>query len=114
MALNRSFPGVALVGEKGMVHGTLVFAAHDIEFPAVRIPLESVKSATYERAAKPRIGMGLLVAWPLMFTKSKKHFLTVQHADGYSVFQLDKGNYMQILAAMEAATGKRVERHEEQ
>ena len=77
------------------------------------IPLASVRTLIYERSSKPRYAVGLLIAWPLLFTKSKQHYLTVQHASGYGVFQLPKGSYMEVLAAMEAATGKHVERHEE-
>jgi hypothetical protein len=114
LAVNRSFSGVSLLGDKGATHGKLVLGASDIEFaPSLRIPLSSVRTLIYERSSKPRYAAGLLIAWPLLFTKSKQHYLTVQHATGYGVFQLPKGSYMEVLAAMEAATGKHVERHEE-
>jgi len=78
----------------------------------------SVTSALYERTSKPRYAAGLLLAWPLLFTKSKKHYLTFQYktetGEGkYALFHLDKGNYQRILAATEAALGKKVERTEE-
>jgi len=79
---------------------------------------EAITSMLYERAAKPRYGAGLLVAWPLLFTKSKKHFFTVQYkgTDGsgqFAVIQLDKSNYQLALAATETQTGKKIDRTEE-
>jgi hypothetical protein len=53
-----------------------------------------------------------------LFTKENKHFLTIQYATGsgdrkYAIFQLNKGNYRECLAAIEATLGKKVERIEE-
>jgi hypothetical protein len=78
----------------------------------------ALTSVMYERTAKPRYAAGLLLAWPLLFTKEKKHFLTLQYkadsGDGkYAIFQLDKGNYRECLSAIEATLGKKVERNEE-
>jgi sporulation protein YlmC with PRC-barrel domain len=86
--------------------------------PAVEIPYESVKSMLYEKTAKPRYAAGILLAWPLLFTKSKKHYLTVQYTDAsaagqFVIFHLDKSNYQTILATAEAQTGKKVDRTEE-
>lgn len=84
---------------------------------ALDIPAASITNVVYERAAKPRYAAGLLLAWPLLFTKSKQHYLTIQYTDDgvgkYAVFKLDKGNFREILAAAEATTGKKVERSEE-
>jgi hypothetical protein len=82
------------------------------------IKYDSVKNLLYERTAKPRYTEGLLIAWPLMFTKSKKHYLTLQYEEPagtghYAIVHLDKSNYQEILATIEAQTGKRVERTEE-
>lgn len=81
------------------------------------VPAESITSMLYERTSKPRYAAGLLIAWPLLFTKSKQHYLTIQYTEGgigkYAVFKLDKGNYREILAAAEASIGKSVQREEE-
>jgi hypothetical protein len=88
-------------------------------FPEVNLGItnETISSALYERAATPRYGWGIIVAWPLLFTKEKKHFLTVQYKEKdqgrYAVFQLDKNNFREVLAATEATLGKTVERSEE-
>jgi len=78
----------------------------------------SITNALYERTSRPRYVSGLLLAWPLLFTKGKKHFLTIQYkgesGEGkYAIFHLDKGNYREILAATEATTGKKMDRSEE-
>lgn len=77
-----------------------------------------IRSIVYERAAKPRIGLGVLVAWPLIFTKSKSHFLTFQYtaasgAGDFAIVRLDKTNYQIALATLEAETGVHIERSEE-
>jgi len=83
----------------------------------LEVPSSAVTNLIYERAAKPRYAVGVLVAWPFLFTKSKQHYLTIQYTDQeaakYALFKLDKGNYREILAAVEAATGKQVQRSEE-
>jgi hypothetical protein len=54
------------------------------------------------------------------FMKEKKHWLTVQAPGvpglpaGYVYVRMDKGNFQRILAAVEAQTGVKVERLEEQ
>ena len=108
------------------VHGNLSFdaAKKALSFTDKKgnaqfsVPYDNVKSLLYERTAKPRYAAGLLIAWPLLFTKSKKHYLTIQYTDAdgkgqFALLHLDKGNVQQILAIAEAQTGKKVERSEE-
>ena len=85
---------------------------------AFEVPYDRIRSLLYERAAKPRYAAGLLLAWPLLFTKSKKHFLTIQYADAsgqgkFEIVRLDKNNFSMALATLEADTGVKVERTEE-
>lgn len=79
----------------------------------LKIAKAQLTKIIYERASKPRYAAGLLLAWPLLFTKSKKHFLTIQYKEGekgeFALLRLDKNNYQTILAAAEAATGIKVE-----
>ncbi len=97
-------------------------AARQIAFKGpngdVDIPAGRITHMLYERASKPRYAAGMLLAWPLLFTKSKQHFLTVEYkAEGdqgkYAMFRLSKDNYREVLASAEAATGQKVERQEE-
>ena len=81
----------------------------------VKVEKPQVTSLLYERTSRPRYVSGLLLAWPLLFTKGKKHFLTIQYKNSagqgeFALLHLDKSNYQAILAAIEAATGVKVER----
>ena len=93
------------------------FVNHDgkVEFA---VPAAKIKNIVYERTAKPRYAEGLLIAWPLLFTKSKSHYLTVQFendkgAGEYAIVKLDKSNYREVLATIEANTGQKIQRSEE-
>ncbi len=86
--------------------------------PALSVKYEAIKSMLYEKTAKPRYAAGLLLAWPLLFTKSKKHYLTIQYANAagtgqFAIIHLDKSNFREVLARAESETGKKVERAEE-
>lgn len=107
-------------------NGTLKFDrdAKEVQFLTkggsvpLRVKYGVIKSMLYERSAKPRYALGILVAWPLLFTKSKKHWLTIQYTDTtgtgqFALLRLDKGNYREVLASAEAETGKKVDRSEE-
>lgn len=86
--------------------------------PALDVKYEAIKSMLYEKTAKPRYAAGLLLAWPLLFTKSKKHYLTIQYTDTggtgqFAIIHLDKSNFQEALARAESEAGKKVERAEE-
>ena len=97
-------------GTLTMENGVLAFEGKGESWT---VPKVSITNLVYERAAKPRYKTGLLLAWPLLFTKGKKHFLTVQHGGEYKIVQLDKSNFREALASIEAGTGVHVERLEE-
>jgi hypothetical protein len=85
---------------------------------AFEVPYGSIRSIHYEKASKPRYAAGLLLAWPLLFTKSKKHYLTIQYVDGagqgkFEIVRLDKRNFTMALATLEADTGIKIDRSEE-
>ena len=107
------------------LNGTLRFntSQKEVQFlnennSVLTIPYGTVKSMSYERASKPRYAAGLLLAWPLLFTKSKKHWLTIQFTgdDGagqFAIIRLDKSNFREALATAESETGKKIEREQE-
>ncbi|HYK87684.1 MAG TPA: hypothetical protein VE398_02870 [Acidobacteriota bacterium] len=123
----QCFPKAAAGGKKSdPVKGVFRIdgSAKQIQFldkhgsAVVNIKMENVKSIVYERTAKPRYAEGLLIAWPLLFTKSKSHYLTIQYSDEkegsqYAIIRLDKSNYRDALASLEAQTGRTVQRSEE-
>jgi hypothetical protein len=90
------------------------------------VPYSAIKTVSYSRSEHPRwkSGAGVAVAvgifaLPIFFMKGKKHWLTITHEsadnpEGYLHLRLDKDNYQEIIAAMEAQTGLRIERIEEE
>jgi hypothetical protein len=84
----------------------------------VEIPYGSITSLLYERAATPRYSAAVLVSPLFLFSKSKKHFLTIQYKDAegqgqFALIRFDKKNWQAAVAAAEAQTGIKVERVEE-
>jgi hypothetical protein len=115
----------AAVGEKKgeVVKGDISFdgARKSIQFIDTHgttdfmISYSSISSMLYEQTAKPRYAEGILIAWPLLLTKSKKHYLTIHYSDQggtsqFVIIHLDKTNYQQALAIAETETGKKVDR----
>jgi hypothetical protein len=75
---------------------------------------EAVRGLLYENTEKPRYAASLVVP-PLVFTKAKKHYLTIDYLDAagapqYAIVQLDKSNFQEALTRIESETGKKAER----
>jgi hypothetical protein len=109
---SRAFK-VERVQQKYYTKGSLVVTQELIVFRDRQIPAKDVTRIVYERGSTPRYLEGLLFAWPLLFTKSKQHYVTIHHGGDFSLFQADKESYRDLLAALESVTGKTAERHEE-
>lgn len=105
------------------VPGSLEFdsGSREVRFTStvsLRIGYDSVKKLLYERTATPRYAAGILIGWPLLFTKSKKHFLTIYFSDEqgnsrHALLRLHKDNFRHVLAESESALGPKVERIQE-
>jgi hypothetical protein len=107
------------------VDGTLILdsSAKAARFVAkskteVEIPYGSITSLLYERTATPRYSAAILVSPLFLFSKSKKHYLTIQYKNGegkgqFALIRFDKKNWQSAVAAVEAQTGIKVERVEE-
>ena len=84
----------------------------------VTIPYDKMKSLLYEKTSKPRYAEAILVSPFFLFSKTKKHFLSIQYTDAngagaFCMLHMDKGNSTDIVNTAEAETGKHVERTEE-
>ena len=84
----------------------------------ISIPDDKIKSILYERTSKPRYAEAILLSPLFLFAHSKKHFLTIQYTDAegqgkFAMIHLDKSNARDVVAAVEAETGKKVERADE-
>ena len=111
----------------GSAKGSLVFNSEtkSLEFrrdkggaPIVSIPYSQIKSVLYEQTSKPRYTEAVLISPMFLLAHSKKHYLTIQYTDPngtgqYAIVHLDKKNAREAVAAVQAETGKEVERAEE-
>jgi len=106
-------------GKTQKIKGSLEFSDDSVSFSGkkgknVSFAYGDIESLTYERAATPRYKAGLLLAWPLLFTKGKKHFLTVHGAGkAFAIFRLHKRSYRTILTVATAKSGHEVGKAEE-
>jgi hypothetical protein len=81
---------------------------------ALSVKYDAIKGLLYENTARPRYAASLVVP-PLVFTKSKRHFLTIDYVDSagsprYAIIHLDKSNFQEAVARAETETGKKAER----
>jgi len=84
----------------------------------VTIPYDKIKSLLYEKTSRPRYAEAILVSPFFLFSKTKKHFLSIQYADAneagaFCMLHMDKSNAIDIVNTAEAETGKHIERTEE-
>lgn len=81
---------------------------------ALKIPYDQVNDLEYGQKAGRRVGVAIMVSPLALFSKKRKHFLTIgwkdeqekQHA---SVFELGKSVIRTTIATLEARTGKKVD-----
>jgi len=78
------------------------------------IPYDQVNDLEYGQKAGRRIGLAIAISPWLLFSKKRKHFLTVGWTDGQdkqhaAVFELGKGIIRTTIATLEARTGKKVD-----
>lgn len=85
---------------------------------AVTIPYAEIDKCVYEYTKKHRVTEGTVLTAPLggailMLTKSKSHWLEIDYRDQdvpkIFVLRMDKHNYIRILDALKAHTGKDAE-----
>ncbi len=105
--------GAAEQGKKGR----LVVTADTIRFVDKKgkteyftIPASAVTDLFYSRVSGRRIKTAVFVTPFLLFSKGKKHYMTISFDDGKDLvgaveFRLDKSNYRGILHAVESVSG---------
>jgi len=81
---------------------------------SLSIPYEQVNDLEYGQKAGRRLGVAIMVTPLALFSKKRKHFLTVGWKDGQdkqhaAVFELGKSVVRTTIATLEARTGKKVE-----
>jgi len=78
------------------------------------IPFDRINDLEYGQKAGRRLGVAIAVTWVALFSKKRKHFLTIGYNDENdkqqaAVFELGKNTVRVTLASMEARTGKKVD-----
>jgi autotransporter adhesin len=78
------------------------------------MPYANIESLEYGQKAGRRVGAAVVVSPLFLFSKTRKHFLTIAFTDEQGqkqgvVFELSKGIVNQTLSTLETRTGKKVE-----
>jgi hypothetical protein len=78
------------------------------------IPYDRVNDLEYGQKAGRRLGLALTISPWLLFSKKRKHFLTIGFQDENdkqqaAVFEIGKDIVRTTLASMEARTGKKID-----
>ncbi len=105
----RTTYGRAEEGKKGklIVSGDVIRFVKDNERDEYfSIPSDAVTEVFYSRVSGRRIKTAIFVSVLLLFSKGKKHYMTLSFDDGGDIvgaveFKLDKKNYRGILRAVE-------------
>jgi hypothetical protein len=83
------------------------------------IPYEKINDLEYGEKAGRRLGLAIVVSPLFLFSKKKKHFLTLGYTDDNDkqeagVFELGKDVIRVTLASLEARTGRKVDYQDEE
>ncbi len=127
LAENQYFPGVHYLlpaGKKATQIGaqliltdrSLHVYGEQVRAPLKVIQYSDIMAITYSRSKHPRYKATAAAAvvlgpfaLPFLFTKGKKHWLTIQAANDHMALRLSKKNFGLIIAAIEWKTGIIVE-----
>jgi hypothetical protein len=85
----------------------------------VKIAYERIDSLEYGQKAGRRLGLAIAITPLALFSKKRKHFLTLGYKDSddkqqAAVFELGKDIVRTTLASLEARTGRKIEYQDEE
>lgn len=83
------------------------------------IPYNSIKSLEYGQKAGRRVGVAIVITVWALFSKKRKHFLTIGYDDAAGapqgvVLEIAKGRAKTFITILEARSGKKVEYESEE
>ncbi|MDP9267533.1 MAG: hypothetical protein M3P27_04305 [Acidobacteriota bacterium] len=83
------------------------------------VPYDRINDLEYGQKAGRRLGVAIALTWMALFSKKRKHFLTVGYKDANdkqqaAVFELGKNTVRVTLASLEARTGQKVDYEDEE
>lgn len=95
---------------------TLVF---DYKGNKLKIPYDQINDLEYGQKAGRRLGVAIAITWMALFSKKRKHYLTVGYKDNNdkqqaAVFELGKNTVRVTLATVEARSGRKIEYEDEE
>jgi len=125
IAVDQSFSRVKVPDSKGKpVNAVLTFSdqkqaveIRPTKVPGLTIPYSRIYKFSYEYTKRHRVSEGTLATAPLgigalmMLTKGRSHWLQIDYDDPqnvrkFYVLRMDKHDYLRILEAVKAHTGK--------
>lgn len=129
LAEETSFHHIKVMDPKGrQIHAVLTFSDNDkavevqpAKGTAVSIPYATIEKFSYEFTKHHRVNEGTVFTAPIgigavtMLTKSRSHWLEIDYQDQDQdlpkayVLRMDKKNYIRVLDAIKAHTGKDTE-----
>jgi len=85
----------------------------------LKIPYDRVNDLEYGQKAGRRLGVAIMVTPLALFSKKRKHYLTIGYQDENdkqqaAVFELGKDVVRVTLASLEARTGRKIEYQDEE
>jgi hypothetical protein len=102
-------------GTQGVLSGKdEKFMIFNFEGKTLRVPYDRVNDLEYGQKAGRRLGVAIALTWMALFSKKRKHYLTVGFMDDNdkqqaAVFELGKGTVRVTLATLEARTGRKID-----
>jgi hypothetical protein len=86
----------------------------DYQGGKLEVPYDHINDLEYGQKAGRRLGVAIALTWMALFSKKRKHFLTVGYTDANdkqqaAVFELGKDIVRVTLASLEARTGRKVD-----
>lgn len=80
----------------------------------LEVPYDRIDDLEYGQKAGRRLGVAIAVTWVALFSKKRRHFLTIGFKDENdkqqaAVFELGKNTVRVTLASLEARTGRKVD-----
>ena len=89
------------------------------QMTTLRIPYDRINSLEYGQKAGRRLGLAIAVTPLALFSKKRKHFLTINYVDASEkqqalVFELGKDIVRTTLASLEARSSRKIEYQDEE
>jgi hypothetical protein len=89
------------------------------QLTTLTVPYEKMNSLEYGQKAGRRLGLAIAITPLALFSKKRKHFLTINYTDATEkqqalVFELGKDIVRTTLASLEARSGRKVEFQDEE